>query len=119
MIINDDRSSLDSDLNDATSTIFILLGSSTSNAGKVYTAMEEKEWQPYQKYYLVTKATLLNTDELNDWFGGNTSDCYAVLGGNVVPKTSAQSGAISDLLRPDGTPDILRIIKAMLKGDQQ
>jgi hypothetical protein len=118
MIIIDDRSPLDDDLKDATTTIFILLGSSTSKAGEVHTTMKKMNWQPYQKYYLVTKATRLSDNELNDWFSGNTSDWYTVLGGKV-PKTSAQSGPISDLLKSDGTPDIIIIIDAMLKGDQQ
>jgi hypothetical protein len=117
MIIDNDRSPLDASLIDATATIFILLGAPDSRAGAVHTAMLSKNWQPYQKFYLISDTTILTAAELKQWLNGQTPDCYVVLGGSV-PKTVAQNGPVSNLLKPDNTPDILKIEDAMLSGDE-
>lgn len=117
MAIIGDRTSLDNSLNDTTTTIFILVGSAGSKADAVHTKMLSKDWEEFQKFYLIPAATLLTPAELSKWFNGNTSEFYVVLGGADIPKVIAQQGPITDLLKTDGTPDYLAIREKFLSGD--
>lgn len=118
MILTEDRGGLDSNLNDTTTTIFILVGPTNSKAGAVHDLMVTKNWDAYHNFYLFPETTLLAPDELNTWFDGNTSQYYVVLGGANLPKTIAQKGPVTDLLKNNGTPDSLAIRDIFLKGDE-
>jgi hypothetical protein len=118
MVITDDRGALNASLQNATATVFILLGPSGTKAGEVHTQMNTKQWDPYQNYFLITNNALLTQEESQAWFDRNLAGFYVVLGGNNNPKKIAQKGSVLDLLKPDGTPDYLEILDIFLKGDE-
>lgn len=117
MIVTANRGALDSNLNDTTSTIFILVGATNSKAGAVHDLMVTKNWDAYHNFYIFPETTLLASDELSTWFDGNTSQYYVVLGGANLPKKIAQKGPVTDLLKNNGTPNFLAIRAIFLKGD--
>lgn len=118
MIIKKDRAKLDESLNDTTTTVFLLVGQENSKAGEVHGLIESRTWDDWQRWFLITDLSLLTDTEKWAWFSGITSEYYAVLGGNNLPKTIAQQGPVTDLLNKDGRPGYLKIRQAFLKGDE-
>jgi hypothetical protein len=119
-MIVQNRSDVDQCLNDTATTIFMLIGPEGSKAGTVHNFMAGKYWEPFRCLLLLPDASLLTTIELDDWFSGQTSQYYVVLGGSTLPKRVAKRGPVTELLKNDseGTPNYLKIVDIFLMGDQ-
>lgn len=118
MIITDDRSRLNSALEDARTTILVLSGTRESSAGTIHACMEDDGWEDWYRCFMITDLGVLTNDEKNAWFEGNNNERYAVLGG-ARPKSIAARGSITDLLFPDSNEcDILKIEEELAKGDE-
>jgi hypothetical protein len=114
MIITNDRTQLDSSIDDNLTTVFILLGEAGSAAAAVHQEMTEMGWDDWQRYFLIAAVT---DEERKNWFLDETSDRYVVLGG-AVKKNMAVKGSSEELLT-EGLPDRMKIADAMLKGDEE
>jgi len=119
MILTDDRSMLDKACADSRTTILVLSGTKGSRAETVHGCMEDGDWEPWYRWFLITDLRLLTADEKNRWFAGNNQDRYAVLGGDP-PKSVAAQGKAEALLLPDSTEcDTLTIMEELSKGDEK
>ncbi len=117
MIIGDDRAELDAALGKRVS-ICVLVGAETADAGKVHAFLDKKGWgdEPWNRWFLVTNADKITSDERTAWFGGNAVKDYAFLGRKT--KASASSGPAGDLL--DGEDcDYMECIKKFAEADKK
>ncbi len=117
MILKQSRKKLDRALNDDDTTIFLLSGDKNSKAREVHDFIEEYVWAPWDRWFLVTGLSILKPSEKQTWFDGANVERYAVLGG-AKPKSIAQKGPITELLRAaDSKPAITKIERAFAAGD--
>jgi hypothetical protein len=118
MIIGENRTELDHALSDEQNVLLLLYGTTGSKAGRVHDFVENEDFAPWRKCFLLTDLNILTESEMAEWFEEDISDRYAVVGGAAEPKTTAKKGPVDDLLRTDGQPDIIKIDTAFAEGEQ-
>lgn len=117
MILNQSRTRFDAQLDDPDLTLLLLVGARDSKASEIHTLFEAQEWEDWRQCWLVINPSILTPQELTAWFGGETADEFAVVGG-APPKAVAANGSIDQLLRVDGTPSVLKMRSRFAQGDQ-
>jgi hypothetical protein len=117
MVIMQDRSKLDEAIDqngDPRWIVLLLSGAKGSTAGQIHGFIDSAGLEPWRKYFLITDIGVLDESERNAWFAGAHTERYAVL--KRKTKKVAWTGPVSELLRVDGKPSILKIRKAFTKG---
>jgi hypothetical protein len=115
MILTDDRGPLDDELSIKKRTIIVLSGDEDTKSGEIHEFIEERDWDPWDRWFLVTDLSILTPEESYGWFIDKPNR-HAVLGG-TTPKVIAQKGSVNKLLRQNGKPSATKISKAFAKGD--
>lgn len=118
MVIAQDRSKLDEAIDengDPNWVVLLLSGAEGSKAGDIHDYMEDKGLEAWRKYYLITDISVLMPSERTQWFGEINTEKYAVL--KRKTKEVAVSGPVSELLRANGKPNIIKIRRAFTKGE--
>ena len=119
MIIDQDRTELDQALSDERNVVLLLYGTMHSNVAKVHDFVEDEDFDLWRKCLLITDISILTKPEVDEWFGEDIMDRYAVVKGAVAPKPSAKKGPVDDLLRLDGQPDIIKIDTVFAIGEER
>ena len=118
MVITQDRSKLDEALTmngNSGWVVLVLSGADGSVAGEIHDYLLDKGLEPWRKYFLITDLDVLHEAERYAWFGGAHTERYAVL--KRTTKEVAWTGPVSELLRVNGKPSILKIRRAFTKGE--
>jgi hypothetical protein len=115
MILDDSREPLDEAIADADATILVLSGAEDSTAGEIHEFIDEREWEEWHHWFLVTDVSMLTPTMQQDW-KLDTDDRYVVLGGGNPKKVGPKAKA-EKLLRVNGKPSVLKITQAFAKGD--
>lgn len=118
MVIRQDRTKLDEAIDengDPNWVVLLLSGADGSKAEEIHDYMEDKGLEEWRKYFLITDLTVLDESERAEWFGGANMERYAVL--KQKTKEVAADGPVSELLRTNGKPNIVKIRRAFTKGE--
>src|SRR3972149_9020679 len=113
MIIVNDRTEIDTALNDPETTVLILAGERQSSARNVHDFLETQDgWEAWWRWFLILDVAILDSEEKRLWFDDGSGELYAVVGGRELPKLTAKKGQIGDLLKQDGSPGKIKIRSA-------
>ena len=117
MVIKLDRTKLDEAIDtngDPRWIVLLLSGPDGSIAKQIHDFLGDKGLERWRKYFLITVLDVLTEPERIKWFGGANTERYAVL--KRKTKDVAWTGPVSELLRANGNPSILKIRQAFTRG---